>query len=136
MNIEELKKETTIDLKIDINNIINCSAENCLIHNKYLKLLIDEKLQLKKLQLEELKLRKQRYRWYMGYDESAPNEVLSDRGLKIHLEGDADLIEHHKKIIIREEKIRFLEETLSSIVARGFNIKNIIEQRKIDLGIV
>lgn len=133
--LEELKKQSAEDLKINIDEIIEASANNCVLHNKYLSLLVDEKFRYKKLTLDMYKLRKARYRYYMGYEEEVPDEVLSDRGIKYHLEGDDEILELQKRIIVTEEKIRFLTETLSSIVSRGFNIKNIIEQRKIDLGI-
>jgi len=135
MKLEELKEETTKDLKIDLLDMQGMAAGNCLLHNKYLKLYTEQRIQLKKLLLEQFSIRKRRYRFYMGYEKECHDEILSDRGLKIYLEGDDELLEHQKKIIIVEEKIKFLEETLSSIVARGFNIRNVIEQRKIEIGI-
>lgn len=135
MILEELKKQAKNDLLIRIDDIIGAASDNCVIHNKYLGMLIQEKLLVKKLQIDMLKLRKARYRYYMGYDEEVPDEVLSDRAVKIHIEGDDEVLELQKRIIITEVKITYLIETLSSIVSRGFNIKNIIEQRKIDLGI-
>lgn len=136
MNFEELKKEAEKDLKIDLGNLQNSAADNCLLHNKYLKLLVAERIKLKGLLLDQYKIRKERYRFYVGYAEGeVHNEVLPERGLKIYMDADDKLIEHQKKIIVTEERIKFLEETLNSIVARGFNIKNIIEQRKIELGI-
>lgn len=135
MTLNELKEKAAKDLLINLDEVIEAAANNCVLHNEYLGLLTDQKLLYKKLQLELNQLVRRRYRYYVGYEEDVPDEVLSDRGIKIHLEGDDEIFEHKKRMIIVEEKIRFLTETLSSIVSRGFNIKNIIEQRKIDLGI-
>ena len=135
MKFEELQKEVDNDLKIDQFNLTGAAADNCLLHQKYLKLLFNERGLLKKLHLDLIRLKKNKYRYYMGYAEDCPPEELDKTGIKLHIEGDDEVIDLNKKIMFQEEKVKYLEDTCSSIVNRGYNIKHIIEVKKFENGI-
>lgn len=135
MKLEELKEQVKQDLRINTADLAAASAENCLLHNKYNNMLVDIKLQYKREYIEFQRIKKTAYRFYMGYEKECPPETLDARGVKIHIEGDEKVLEQQKRMFVLEEKIKYLEDTLSSFVARGFNVKNIIEVKKIELGI-
>lgn len=135
MTLEQLKQQIREDLKINMADLSGAAAENCLLHNKYSNMLIDSKIQYKKEYLEFQKIKKNKYRYYMGYEETCLPEVLDARGVKVHIEGDDEVLAQQRKLFFLEEKIKYLEDTCSSFVSRGFNIKNIVEIKKIELGI-
>jgi len=135
MKLEELKVEIKKDLHIDRQNLVEASANNSLLHHKYTSMNTDLRLQYKRELIEFYKAKKIAYRYYMGYEMECPPETLDARGVKIHIEGDDKVLEIQKRLFVLEEKIKFLEESISSIVARGFNIKNMIEVMKFNSGV-
>ena len=135
MTLEQLKQQIREDLKINMADLSGAAAENCLLHNKYSNMLIDSKIQYKKEYLEFQKIKKNKYRYYMGYEETCPPEVLDARGVKVHIEGDDEVLAQQKRLFLLEEKINYLETTIASFTARGFNIKNIIEVKRLEAGI-
>ncbi len=134
MKLEELKEEVKRDLIINKNDLIGAAADNALIHHKYLCIYTDLRLQYKKELIDFNRIKKNSYRYWMGYERECPPEVLDARGVKYHMEGDDKVLDSQKRLFVLEEKIKFLEETISSIVSRGFNIKNIIEVKKFEMG--
>lgn len=135
MKLEDLKIEIAKDLKIDMQHLADASANNSLLHHKYNSMLIDLRLQYKREWIGFQKSKKNSYRYYSGYEMTCPPETLDSRGVKIHIEGDDDVLEIQKRMCVLEEKIKFLEDTCQSIVSRGFNIKTIIEIKKFEAGL-
>lgn len=135
MKLEELKEEIKKDLYIDQSHLADAAAQNSLLHHKYTSMATELRLQYKRELIEFYKAKKLAYRYYMGYEMECPPETLDARGVKVHIEGDEKVLECQKKLFVLEEKIKFLEESISSIVARGFNIKNIIEIKKFNAGV-
>jgi len=134
MKIEDLKLEIDQDLKIDLTNLAIESAENCIKYHKYNKLLLTEKLIYRKLWVEHQKTKKEVYRFYSGYGDSPSPEQFDSSGLKIHMSGEAKILDEQSKLFLIEEKIKFLETTCQNFISRGFSIKNIIELRKLESG--
>lgn len=135
MKLEDLKVEIKKDLYIDQQHLAEAAANNALLHHKYTSMVTDLRLQYKRELIEFYKAKKTAYRYYMGYEMQCPPETLDARGVKVHIEGDDKVLEVQKKLFVLEEKIKFLEESISSIVARGFNIRNIIEIKKFNAGV-
>ena len=135
MKLEELKVEIKKDLHIDQLHLADAAANNSLLHHKYTSMNTDLRLQYKRELIEFYRVKKYAYRFYQGYEFECPPETLDARGVKVHIEGDDKVLEVQKRLYVLEEKIKFLEESISSIVARGFNIKNMIEVMKFNSGV-
>jgi len=135
MKLEELKVEIKKDLHIDQLHLADAAANNSLLHHKYNCMLVDLRLQYKKEWIGFQRSKKNSYRYYSGYDMTCPPETLDSRGVKIHVEGDDDVLEIQKRMCVLEEKIKFLEDTCQSFVSRGFNIRNMIEIKKFNAGL-
>lgn len=135
MKIEDLKEQLKTDLKINQSDLAGAAAENSLLHNKYLNMLLDIKLQYRREYIDFQRAKRKSYRYYMGYEAECPPEVLDARGVKVHIEGDETILEIQKRMFLLEEKIKYLEESIGSIVARGFNIKNVLTAKMFEAGI-
>ena len=119
------------------------SIETASVHNKYYKILIGERIQLKKLESERDVIKKERYILYtqgMSKEMSQRDKDLAPRGniLKteagIYMDADPVIIEHNLKISMQSEKCKYLEEILKIIMNRSFTIKNAIEYLKFKQG--
>ncbi len=135
MKLDELKQEVKKDLYIDKNDLISGAAENAIIHHKYLCIYTDLRLQYKKELIDFNRIKKDSYRYWMGYESECPPEVLDARGVKYHMEGDEKVLDSQKRLFVLEEKIKYLESVISSFVSRGFAIKNIIDIKKFEAGL-
>ena len=56
--------------------------------------------------------------------------------LSIYIESDPEIIEKKNKIVYLEECVDFIEKTLKSISARGWDIKNCLEAQKFEAGLM
>ena len=79
MKIEELEEQVTKDLYIDETILARESLATPTKHNKYLKILLRERLKLKKLQGELYKVSLGRTNYYNGSDPDPYEYVLKDR---------------------------------------------------------
>jgi len=135
VKLEDLKSELKTDLYIDQQHLADAAANNSLLHQKYSAMTVDLRMQYKRELIEFYRVKKTAYRYYQGYEMTCPPETLDARGVKVHIEGDDKVLEIQKRLFVLEEKIKFLEDACQSIVARGFNIRNIIEIKKFQAGL-
>jgi len=55
---------------------------------------------------------------------------------EIYLPGDEQIQAAQKEYILAKEKVEFAERTLKSLIGAGFDIRNVIEYRKLLSGIL
>lgn len=139
MKLDSIQQLWEADSKIDINNIVSQSAEVPVLHAKYWRLYINEKVVLRKFvaQYKALKLAKAEFLMnpnredidQYGWKVPTRGKLLRTE-VPAHLEGDRDLLQKELEIGVQEEKVEYLKSILDQIGRRGFLIKNIIDEKK------
>ena len=145
MKLEEIQEFWNADREIDITELANESVRIPQIHDKYLKIYIDERIRLKGLQFELTKLVQLKRDYYAG---KLTQEELEKLGweqflhrllkneISTYIEADEDIIKLKKNIVLLEEKIHYLDSIIKMISNRGFQIKSAIDWIKYKNGIV
>jgi hypothetical protein len=145
LKLEEIQEFWNADREIDITELANESVRIPQIHDKYLKIYIDERIRLKGLQFELTKLVRLKTDYYAGKLTQEELEKLGweqflQRLLKneisTYIESDSDIIKHKKNIVLIEEKCYYLDSIIKMISNRGFQIKGAIDWIKYKSGIV
>lgn len=134
MKIEELEAEVTKDLYIDETVLAKESLATPTKHNKYLKILLRERLKLKKLQGELYKVSLGRTNYYNGSDPDPYEYVLKDREVKEYVRVDPEVVTTEAKVVLQQEMVNYLEEVCKMFTNRGFAIKNAIDFMKFTQG--
>ena len=145
MKLEEIQEFWNADREIDITELANESVRIPQIHDKYLKIYIDERIRLKGLQFELTKLVRLKTDYYAG---KLTQEELEKLGweqflhrllkneISTYIEADEDVIKIKKNIVLIEEKCHYLDSIIKMISNRGFQIKSAIDWIKYKSGIV
>lgn len=145
MKLEEIQEFWNADREIDITELANESVRIPQIHDKYLKIYIDERIRLKGLQFELTKQVRLKTDYYAGKLTQEELEKLGweqflQRLLKneisTYIEADEDVIKSKKNIVLIEEKCYYLDSIIKMISNRGFQIKSAIDWIKYKSGIV
>ncbi len=144
MKLEEIQELWNRDRDIDITDLGVESVRIPQIHDKYLKIYIDERIRLKGLQFDLNKLVKLKTDYYAG---NLTEEELERLGweqfltrlikteITKYLEADEDIIKMKKNIVLMEEKIHYLDSIIKMVSNRGFQIKSAIDWIKYKDGI-
>ena len=141
MNLEQIIEEWRKDALFDDTELDNEALKVPSLHNKYLKLLSQSRLTLRKLKIERKRLSKILREYYLG---NLNNEQdLADIGrepwtltvlktdVKDYIDSDEDMIALDTKVEYTEEKIEVIQEIMKMINARGFQINNAIKWREL-----
>jgi|SRR6056300_408715 len=141
MNLEQIIEEWRKDALFDDTELDNEALKVPSLHNKYLKLLSQSRLTLRKLKIERKRLSKILREYYLG---NLNNEQdLADIGrepwtltvlktdVKDYIDTDEDMIALDTKVEYTEEKIEVIQEIMKMINARGFQINNAIKWREL-----
>ena len=134
MKIDELETEVEKDLYIDETILAKESLATPVKHNKYLKILLRERLKLKKLRNELHKISLGRTNYYNGSDPDPFDYVLKDREVKDYVRVDPTVLEAEARVTLQEEMVKYLEEICKMFTNRGFQIKNAIDFMKFTQG--
>jgi hypothetical protein len=143
MKFDEIKEMAADDCKIDGTELDIESIKIPQLHNKYLRLMQDEKLVLRSMISKRNTLYRLKWEYYTG---KMSREELEHHGwepfqlnvlkkdLEIYLDSDADLNIMRDRIAMIEAKISYLEEIIKELNSRAWKIKNAIEWRKFTSG--
>ena len=143
MNLSEIQDQVKRDLKINDLELDIESLRIPSLHSKYLQLLTENSLLLKKTLGEFTVLKRNKWIYYSG---KASDEVYKEKGdfpLKLStkeekstfIEADEEIRELKGKVEYYETVVEYLQEVVKSISNRSFQIKNAIEWRKFEAGI-
>ena len=146
MTLEEILEEWATDSKLPNINLDEASRETPSLHSKYLSILSNAKLRLKKAEMDQKSLLKQKFLYYNGKLSKDEIDALGwdydpMDGLKI-LKGEMDYYyESDPEIQKTEEKIQYWKtviETLTEIIDnlkwRHQTISNIIKWKQFESG--
>ena len=143
MTLSEIQEQVRKDLKINDLELDIESLRIPSLHSKYLQLLTEHSLLLKKTQGDYAVLKRNKWIYYTG---KASEDVYKEKGnfpLKLKtkdeertfIEADEDVRELKGKVEYYETVVEYLQEVVKSISNRSFQIKNAIEWRKFEAGI-
>ena len=139
MDISAIKEMASKDSKIDFSAIDSESMKIPQLHNKYVNLLHDARIYLRKKTTEYKRLYRLKWEYYNGkLDEDTLKEhgwepfTLSvlKKDTHIYLDSDEDLSKLQDTMHGTESAILFLEETIKELNNRGWKLRNAIEWRK------
>ena len=146
MTLEQVLEEWAADSQIPRNNLDEASRETPKLHAKYLALLSQTKLRLKKAEMDQKKLLKLKWLWYNGkMSEDQIKELGWDfdplNGLKImkgemdyYYDSDPEIQESELKIQYLKELIEVLKEIINNLNWRHQTISNMIKWRVFEAG--
>jgi hypothetical protein len=144
MTLEDYHREWDSDAALDPAELDRDARNVPLLHAKWWRYYIAERLRFKKLDLDYKQLYLLRYEYWNGRlseeDRTAhgwdvqPLKVLTPQ-LPIYLDGDPVLQECLKKRVLIEETLRFLEDVIKQINGRGYHIKNAIDFLRFKMGV-
>lgn len=144
MKLEDIHTEWGKDSKIDPLNLSSESLNTPKLHGKYLKIMSEERLKLKKLRAAKGELVFAKTEYFTGKMDKAELDArgwepfavrLLKQDLPIYLEADKDIITVNLQIGMQEEKVEVLESILKTIANRGYQIKNYIDWKKFENGL-
>ena len=142
MNLSEIQDQVKRDLKINDLELDIESLRIPSLHTKYLQLLTENSLKLKKSSGELSVLKRNKWIYYTG---KASEEVYKEKGdfpLKLKtkdeertfIEADEDIQKKKTEVEYYETVVDYLQEIVKQIGQRNFQIKNAIEWRKFEAG--
>ena len=142
MTLSEIQDQVKRDLKINDLELDIESLRIPALHTKYLQLLTENSLKLKKANGELSVLKRNKWIYYTG---KAPEEVYKEKGdfpLKLKtkdeertfIEADEDIQKKKTEVEYYETVVDYLQEIVKQIGQRNFQIKNAIEWRKFEAG--
>jgi len=143
MNIEQILDEWQQDATMDPTDIGKESIKTAKLHHKYLQMLIEERLVMKKVKSKHRRLYKEKWEYYLGL---MSQEQLQERGwepmmlkglkqdVDTYIEADEQMADLQLKLEYHEEKIEALESIIKTINNRGFQIKNFIDWERFKTG--
>ena len=143
MKLEEIQELWNRDREIDIAELAIESVRIPQLHDKYLKIYIDERIKLKSLEFELSKMVRLKNDYYSGKMAQEDLEKLGwepflgkiPKGeMHSYLEADEDVFRIKTKIVMMEEKINYLDSIVKMINNRGFQIKSAIDWIKFKSG--
>tara|TARA_B100000700_G_C14909790_1_gene791628 strand:- start:224 stop:661 length:438 start_codon:yes stop_codon:yes gene_type:complete len=136
MKIEDIEGLWDNDSKIDPYDLDSESLKIPELHNKYWKLLNVEILSLKYLESQVTIQRKKLWAYYNGIsiDENS-NEVFNAKlkhkdDINAFIDGDEKYQEVKSKILLQEQKVKYIEAIIKELSQRTWNIRNAIEWHK------
>ena len=144
MKLEEIQELWNRDREIDITELATESIRIPQIHDKYLKIYVDEKIKLRKLQLNLAKISKMKSDYYSGRMSQEELDRLEWQPFLVkvlksevnsYVESDDDIIKLKETIALMEEKINYIDSVIRMINNRGFQIKSAIDWIKYKDGI-
>ena len=142
-SLEQIQTLWDKDSLLELDRLTDHSLQISQLHNRYYKILINEKIRLKTLENNLNQLRLEKYEMYLhgatkehvakGWD--IPHNRILKSDIEVYLQGDKQMIEVSNKIMIQSEKVKFLEAIISVLNRRSFDIRNAIEFEKFKHGI-
>ena len=142
MTLSEIQEKVRKELKINSLELDIESLRIPSLHSKYLQLLTEHSLLLKKTQGEYAVLKRNKWIYYTG---KASEDVYKEKGdfpLKLKtkdeertfIEADEDIQKKKTEVEYYETVVDYLQEIVRQIGQRNFQIKNAIEWRKFEAG--
>ncbi len=144
MDIESLREMVKEDIFIDETDLNSESLKTPQLHNKYLIMHENSKLELEKLSFQEKIMKRDKWLYYsgkMGDDDLKRKDwdpfehVILKTDIPMFMDADLDLQKLRAKISLQNSVVSYLEQVIKIITGRQWNIKSAIEWIKFTQGI-
>ena len=142
MNIDELKAMVAVDSKINPEDLDAESLHTSVLHGRYMSIMLDEGVNLRRLKGEMAKLRRELWAYYTGtaddhvyYRKGEFNVRLLKADVEKYIESDEEYLALKDKIDVSEEVVKFLEGVIRNINGRNYAIKNSIDWQRFKNGL-
>jgi hypothetical protein len=142
MQLEDIKTESKIDLEVNDERLDTEALKNQELYRKYLEYKSNFELLLYKAKGDYKILYREKWEYYGGkadakvYATKPFDLKVLKTDLHVYLESDEDIIRAEHKIAYLETTIKYIEGMLQNIKNRGWDIKNAIEWRKFEAGMM
>lgn len=145
----QFKESTYEEIEAEVDRLLNINADdldgeairNSKIFTQLSRMYVQKSRKLSELYTALAKLEHKRNRYYGGkessevYRKEPLNEAILKSDIPSHMNIDPLVIEMRDLVKECERTVKFLEESKGQLRARGFDIKNAIEYRKMMLGL-
>lgn len=144
MKIDDVRAQVEQDLSVDSSELDRESLRIPQLHNKYLNLLMDARVSLKRHRIDYDVLRKSKWEYYTG---KMDREQLEQHGwapfqyrilkndVEIYMNSDPDLVKIRTRIEIQTEVCDYLESVVKGIMNRHWQIRSAIDFLKFKNGV-
>ena len=142
MTLDELKLQVEKDLKVNDERLDTESYKNQELYVKYLEHKTNFDFLLYKAKGDYKVLYKEKWEYYGGKADAKiyvtkPFDLkVLKNDLHIYIESDKEIIDAENKIVYLETTVKYIDYVLKSIQSRGWDIKNAIEWKKFEAGMV
>ena len=142
MTLDELKQIVYKELPVDKDHLDTESLRNQELYAKFIYYKTNFDFLLAKAKGEYKVLYKEKWEYYGGKADAKiyvtkPFDLkVLKNDLHIYIESDKDIIDAENKIIYLETTTKYIDHVLKSVQARGWDIKNAIEWKKFEAGMV
>ena len=143
MKIEEIRAEWDADAVIDKTEIGDEALKIPKLHAKYMRMLSDERLLLRKLETDLKVLKRDKYEFYtmgptkeqkdLGWELPARGMVLK-QDINIYMEADKQVVDLSLRVGMQQEKVELLDSVIRSIMNRGYQLKTALDFLKFTMG--
>jgi len=106
-----------------------------ILHSKWIDKYLRIQLLKKEKEYEYKKTYKQKYSYYMGREEDAPDEKIMKTEVQIYIDADDEIIKLKAMVDLYDKLEGTVKEILNNINNRSFQIKNAIDWLRYSRGI-
>jgi|TARA_R100000008_G_scaffold79074_1_gene60504 hypothetical protein len=142
MTLDELQSIVAKELRVNDERLDSESLKNQELYAKYLEHKSRFELLSHKARADYKQIYKEKWEYYGGKADakvyaSKPFDLkVLKTDLHIYIESDKDIIEAQHKVAYLDTVIKYLDGVLKSINSRGWDIKNSIEWKKFEAGMM
>ena len=142
MNLDELKLQVSQDLRVDDEHLDTESLKNQEIKAIYLDHKSKFELLLFKAKGDYKRLYREKWEYYGGKADAKvyitkPFDLkVLKSDLSVYIESDDEIIQCEHKVAYLETVVKYIDGVLKSINSRGWDIKNAIDWRKFEAGMM
>ena len=142
MTLDELQAQTAQDLKVNDEHLDTESLKNQEIKSKYLNHKSKFELLLWKAKGDYKRLYREKWEYYGGKADAKiyvtkPFDLkVLKSDLSVYIESDEDIIQIEHKVAYLETVVKYIDGVLRSINSRGWDIKNAIDWKKFEAGMM
>ena len=139
MKIEDIFEHWNLDTNIDKTELGEEARKIPKLHNKYYKMLVNERMILKQYEADFKQLRLEKYEFFT----QGPSEETKKKGWKLpargvilktdvptYIDADSDIIKMNLKISLQQEKVGLLEDIIKTINSRNFILRLELDWQK------
>ena len=142
MTLDELKQIVYKELPVNKDHLDTESLRNQELYAKFIDYKTNFDFLLAKAKGEYKVLYKDKWEYYGGKADAKiyvtkPFDLkVLKNDLHIYIESDKEIIDAENKIVYLETTVKYIDYVLKSIQSRGWDIKNAIEWKKFEAGMV